>query len=229
MNRQRVMLVDDHALLRGTLRLLLNAQPDFQVVAEANGSSDAVGQLRDPDTLVDLVCVDLSFPKEPRGQIVRHVLRECPRMRLLVLTMHDDPATARAACALGALGYVLKSSNPTVFLAGLRAVSCGENYIDPALRGELTPDQPRSTAHARAANTSPRNLSEREEQILTLLALGRSHRQIADELFLSNKTIETYRTRLGKKLGFHSRADLVQFALAAGLIHDASLVEDTAV
>jgi DNA-binding NarL/FixJ family response regulator len=207
MKRIRLLLVDDHAILRETLKMLLRTQPDFEVLGEAKDASEALAQveLLHPD----IVLLDLSIPGGG-GRIVAQMIAASGRPRVLVLTMHTEPATMRAMIALGASGYIVKSSSPSVLLTGLRTVAVGQVYIDPTLSTET------SQSSGRVMPKVP--LSEREREVLRLLAQGCSHARIAELLFLSTKTVETYRTRLGRKLDLRDRADLVQYALAAGLL-----------
>ena len=207
MKRTRLLLVDDHAILRETLKMLLRTHPDMEVVGEAKDAAEALTQtqLLQPD----IVCLDLSLPGGG-GRVLSQILEVSPRSRVLVLTMHSDSATLRAMMALGATGYIVKSSHPSVLLAGLRSVAVGESYIDPSLQVEAPPLPSRGETVAK--------LSDREREVLRLLAQGCSYARIAEQLFLSPKTVETYRTRLGHKLHLRDRADLVQYALAAGLL-----------
>jgi two-component system response regulator NreC len=207
MKRTRLLLVDDHAILRETLKMLLRTHPDLEVVGEAKDAAEALTQtqLLQPD----IVCLDLSLPGGG-SRVLSQILEFSPRTRVLVLTMHSDPATLRAMMALGAAGYIVKSSHPTVLLAGIRSVAVGETYVDPSLQEEAPPPPSRREPTAK--------LSEREREVLRLLAQGCSYARIAELLFLSPKTVETYRTRLGHKLHLRDRADLVQYALATGLL-----------
>jgi two-component system response regulator NreC len=207
MKRTRLLLVDDHAILRETLKMLLRTHPDMEVIGEAKDAAEALTQtqLLQPD----IVCLDLSLPGGG-GRVLSQILEVSPRSRVLVLTMHSDSATLRAMMALGATGYIVKSSHPSVLLTGLRTVAVGETYIDPSLQEEAPPPPLRGVTTAK--------LSDREREVLRLLAQGCSYARIAELLFVSPKTVETYRTRLGHKLHLRDRADLVQYALAAGLL-----------
>jgi DNA-binding NarL/FixJ family response regulator len=207
MKQTRLLLVDDHAILRETLKMLLRTQPDMEVVGEAKVAAEAVTQtqLLQPD----IVCLDLSLPGGG-GSVLSQILEVSPRSHVLVLTMHSDSATLRAMMALGATGYIVKSSHPSVLLAGLRSVAVGKTYIDPSLQMEAPP----SLRHSKMVE----KLSKREREVLRLLAQGCSYARVAELLFISPKTVETYRTRLGQKLNLRDRADLVQYAFAAGLL-----------
>ncbi len=200
----RLFLVDDHAILRESLQLLIGSQPDFEVVGCAAGFADAFRGIQELQP--DVVCVDLSMPGESGLRLIQQVAPRVAYTRWLVLTMHDDPSYLRAALTAGCNGYVLKSSRPAVLLAAIRAVARGELVIDEAV-----------CEHLRRGRPASAELSHREREVLGMLAQGLSHRQIAERLFLSAKTIETYRTRLGKKLGLCDRADLVRYAVEFGL------------
>ncbi|MFQ3592139.1 MAG: response regulator transcription factor [Gemmataceae bacterium] len=209
MTRTRLLLVDDHAILRETLKMLLRTHPDLDVVGEAKDANEALTQTQHLQP--DIICLDLSLPGGG-GRLLTQLLERSPRSRVLVLTMHSDPATLRAMMGLGATGYIVKSSSPSILLAGIRAVAVGNTYVDPSLKNEAPPPPVRGG--------SPAKLSEREREVLRLLAQGFSHARIAELLFLSTKTVETYRTRLGHKLHLRDRADLVQYARAAGLLDE---------
>jgi DNA-binding NarL/FixJ family response regulator len=216
MKQTRLLLVDDHAILRETLKMLLRTQAELEVVGEAKDASEALFQAEVLQP--DVVLLDLSIPGGG-GRIVSQIIALSPRTKVLVLTMHSEPATMRAMIALGARGYIVKSSSPAVLLSGLRSVADGQIFIDPSLR-----DEGEAKSGPRGAKAP---LSEREREVLRLLAQGCSYARIAELLFLSTKTVETYRTRLGRKLNLRDRADLVQYALAAGLLDSTteSLVE----
>jgi two-component system, NarL family, response regulator NreC len=206
MKRIRVLLADDHAILRAGLRMLLDAQPDMAVVAEAADGEEAIR--RAGDSRPDVAVVDLTMPGLSGVETLERLRREVPATRLLVLTMHDDPAYARLALAAGASGHVIKDAESAELLAGIRAVHRGRTFVQAGT--ELPPAPP-----ARPATPA---LSPRERQVLELLAHGHTNREVADRLSLSVKTVETHRARLSDKLGLHSRADLVRLAIELGLL-----------
>jgi DNA-binding NarL/FixJ family response regulator len=203
----RVLLADDHAILRAGLRMLLDAQPDMAVVAEAADGEEAIR--RAGDSQPDVAVVDLTMPGLSGVETLERLRREVPATRLLVLTMHDDPAYARLALAAGAAGHVIKDAESAELLAGIRAVHRGRTFVQ---MGGVATDTP---APARPASPA---LSPRERQVLELLAHGHTNREVADRLSLSVKTVETHRARLSDKLGLHSRADLVRLAIELGLL-----------
>lgn len=204
----RLLLADDHAILRAGLRMLLEAQPDMTVVAEASDGEEALRRAR--ETRPDVAVVDLTMPGLSGVETLEQMHRECPATRLLVLTMHDDPAYARVARAAGASGHVIKDSESAELLAAIRAVHRGRIFVQ--VGADASPaGPPASSARAPA-------LSQRERQVLEMLARGHTNREIAHRLSLSTKTVETHRSRLGDKLGLHTRAELVRLALDLGLI-----------
>jgi two-component system response regulator NreC len=211
----RLLLADDHAVLRAGLRLLLDAQPDLKVVGEAGDGHEALALAESLQP--DLILLDLSMPGLGGMQSLLPLRKAAPAARVLILTMHDDQGYLRQALQRGAAGYVLKKAADTELLSALRAVLRGEVYVHPSLtksllEGLLPPS-------AGTAPSSPwETLSEREREVLNLVARGHTSAEIADRLSLSAKTVETYRARGMEKLGLRSRAALVQFALARGLL-----------
>ena len=203
----RVMLADDHAILRAGLRMLLEAQPDMAVVAEAADGEEAIR--RAGGSRPDVAVVDLSMPGLSGVETLERLRREVPSTRLLVLTMHDDPGYARLALAAGASGHVIKDAESTELLAAIRAVHRGRTFV------QVGSESPPTATLERAAAPM---LSPRERQVLGLLAHGHTNREVADRLSLSVKTVETHRARLSDKLGLHSRADLVRLAIELGLL-----------
>ncbi|MDB5304139.1 MAG: DNA-binding response regulator [Phycisphaerales bacterium] len=206
----RVLLADDHAVLRAGLRLLINSQPDMVVMREASDGREAV--VMAGDVQLDVAVVDLSMPAGGGVRAIEAIRSLRPDLRLLVLSMHNEAAYVRTALAAGANGYVAKVAADTELLAGIRAVHCGKTFIDPALAGAVV-----SQAFCPAAAAAPR-LSERERQVLQFLSRGHTNQEIADRLFLSVKTAETYRARLGRKLGLKNRADFVRYGLESGML-----------
>jgi two-component system response regulator NreC len=210
MNRIRVILADDHAVLREGSRLLINSQPDMLVVAEAGSSLEAVDRAR--ETGARVLCLDLSMPGSGWVATIEKVHAVSPRTRVLVLTMHDDPAYVRAALAAGADGYMLKTTPSITLLAAIRQSAAGERVIDESLQSCLNSDP------AALTPTDQPQLSRREKEVLDLLSRGHTHQEIADRLFVSVKTVETYRARVKEKTGLKTRADFVQYGLEAGPI-----------
>jgi two-component system response regulator NreC len=212
----RVMIADDHSILRAGLRMLVNAQTDMEVVAEAPDGEQAVRAAR--ETKPDVALLDLTMPRGGGTAALQKIVRGCRETRVLILTMHDDPAYLRSVLAAGALGYVLKRSVDAELLAAIRAVHRGGTFVDPSLANVLVEDV-LAKKGARARAPRPLNiLSERELQVLGLVARGFSSPQIAKQIFVSVKTVETYRSRLADKLGLRKRSDMVRFAVQMGLL-----------
>lgn len=211
MAKIRVLLADDHAVLRAGLKMLVNHQQDMEVVAEAGTFREAIrlASIAKPD--VDTL--DLTMPDGNGIDYIEQICRAWPLAKVLVLTMHDDPAYLRAALCAGASGYVVKKAADTELLGAIRAVHDGRMFVDLESRQAPSP-----AALVPAEGGGGDNLSERERTVLVLLAQGHTNQSIAEQLSLSVKTIESYRARLLKKLGLHSRADVTRYAMAMGLV-----------
>ena len=156
------------------------------------------------------------MPGSPSGEVIRQVLRASPKTRVLVLTMHDDPAYLASAMAAGAAGYVVKKVADSELLSAIRAVHAGRTFVD--LTQSLDSPSHAVAGTARTESERPKDLSRREREVLRLLAQGHSNQQIADRIRVSVKTVETYRTRLRQKLGLKERAELYRFAVESGIL-----------
>jgi two-component system response regulator NreC len=210
----RVVIADDHAILRSGLTLLINSQPDMEVVGEAEDGPQAVqraASLR-PDVLV----FDLTMPRTDVTKTIRELLARRGARRVLVLTMHDDPAYLDLAMAAGACGFVTKKAADPELLAAIRSVHSGRPFVDGGVERRASPERAQGSQRTRRRRKGP--LSKREYQVLTLLGAGHTNRAIAERLTLSVKTVETYRARLCEKLGLHDRAALVRYALQTGIV-----------
>jgi len=217
----RVMIADDHAILRAGLRMLVNAQTDMEVVSEAADGEKAVQTAR--ETKPDVALLDLTMPRVGGMKALQQIARDCREVRVLVLTMHDDPAYLRSAMAFGASGYLLKRAVDAELIAAIRAVYRGGVYVDPRLASVLVEDM-RGEGSSKADPTRPSNiLSRRELQVLRLVARGYTSAEIAKQVFVGVKTIETYRSRFAEKLGLRTRSDVVRFAVQMGLLTPESL------
>jgi two-component system response regulator NreC len=210
----RVLLADDHAVLRAGLRLLINAQPDMETVGEAQDGAETLSQAI--ATRPDVILLDLSMPRLGGLAVLRDLRERVPQSRVLVLTMHADEEYLREALRLGAAGYVVKAAADQELLAAVRAVARGELYIHPSMTRSLLEDL--LPAAASAAHDPWEELSEREQQVIRRVAMGFTNREIAGQLHLSVKTVETYRARAMEKLGLQSRAQLVEYAMRRGLL-----------
>ena len=211
--RIRVLIADDHAVLRAGLKLLINAESDMEVVGEAADGPETVRQARDLDA--DVVLLDLTMPGAPGTVIIERLIRLNPTRRILVLTGHDDPSYLRSALQAGASGYIVKGAEAGELLTAIRAVHHGHTFVHLTRPGE----RPIARRGSRpTAAGQPRPLSRREAEVLRLLAQGHTNQEAADQLAVSVKTIETHRKRLSDKLGLKSRAQLFRFAVDAGLL-----------
>lgn len=220
MKKIRLLLADDHAVLRAGLRMLLDAQPDMEVVGEAADGEETVERVL--ELKPDVVLMDIAMGGMNGITATREIERRLPQTRILVLTMHDDEEYLRQMLEAGASGYVLKRAADTELIAAIRAVQRDEIFLYPAfvrvllgdLIGRKDSDDPRQK-HRQDV------LSRRETEVLQLVALGYTNKQIAARLFLSVKTVESYRARIMGKLGLKSRAALVRYALRKGFLNDA--------
>ena len=217
----RVMIADDHAILRAGLKLLVNAQADMEVVSEAPDGEKAVQAAR--ETRPDVALLDLTMPGVGGMTALQEMARNCRETRVLVLTMHDDPAYLRSVLAAGASGYLLKRTVDSELLAAIRAVHRGGIFVDPSLANVLVQDV-LAKRGTKARSMRPVNiLSDREQQVLKLVAQGYSSQQIAKRIFVSVKTVETYRARIADKLGLRTRSEVVRYAIRMGLLAVESL------
>ena len=212
----RVLIGDDHAILRAGLGLLINAQSDMEVVGEA---ADGPGVVRVAQaTAPHVVLLDLSMPGPRFTQTIERLVLAAPGARVLVLTMHDDPAYMRAALQAGASGYIVKKAADVELLTAIRAVHHGRTFVDLTRPGEPPPREAGPVSRTQSATGRPRPLSRREAEVLRLLAQGHTNQEAADHLGVSVKTIETHRKRLGEKLGLKTRSQLFRFAVEGGLL-----------
>jgi two-component system response regulator NreC len=223
MSKIRILIVDDHAILRAGLRMLINAQPDMEVVSEAMDGYEALLKARQMKP--DIALMDLTMPKIGGLQALEQLRQVCPETRILVLTMHDDPAYARSVLASGGSGYVVKRAAASDLLAAIRAVYRGRTFVDPTLAGRLVQDLLGKQASAHSVDRGVRGslLSPREREVLHLLAQGYTNQQAAKWIMVSVKTVETHRARIAEKLGLRSRAEFTRYALESGLLTPDSL------
>lgn len=206
-----VLIVDDHAVVRSGLRLLLSKEEDLEVVGEAADAREAVFEVRARKP--DVVLLDVTMPGRSGIEAIPDLLKEAPEARILVLSMQDDPSYVREAFAAGAHGYVLKEAADAEVVDAVRQVASGDSYVHPSLGARLAVADAEAT---RAAEEDP--LSEREREVLRLLALGHTNQEIAKMLFISVRTAETHRAHIMQKLRLTTRAELVRYALGAGLL-----------
>jgi two-component system response regulator NreC len=211
----RTVVVDDHAVVRSGIRLLLDAEDDIEVVAEAGDAREAIFEARAHKP--DVILLDVVMPGRSGIEVIPDLLKESPETKILVLSMQDDAAYVREAFAAGASGYVLKEAADAEVVAAVRDVADGGRYVHPVLGARLV--EAEAEAQTRAEQDP---LSDREHEILRLLALGHTNQEIAAELFLSVRTVETHRAHIMQKLRISTRAELVRYALDQGMLEDSS-------
>jgi two-component system response regulator NreC len=211
----RVFITDDHGILRGGLRALINLQPDMEVVGEAANGPAAEQGVR--ETEPDVMLMDISMPNGGGLAAIAAIKQVRPKTRIVVLTFHDEPGYVRAAARAGAIGYVVKSAVDTELLAAIRAVAQGRTFIDASLGLDLTQSMGSKPTDGRGAPGTSQ-LTGRELEVMRRVAEGFTNTQIAEELGLGVKSVETYRSRVMEKLGLASRSALVRFALDCGVL-----------
>jgi len=220
--RIRLLLADDHAVLRAGLRALLNAEPDMKVIGEAENGQQAVDMARALQP--DVVLMDVTMPVMSGPEATRRIKAAQPEVCVLALTMHDDTSYLRDILEAGGSGYVLKEAASDELLSAIRAVYQGGTFLHPSHTKALLDDMlDRSRVHGEPAGERGERyqlLSDREAQVFKLVALGHRNSEIAEMLHLSVKTVETYKARLMQKLGLRSRAALVRYALELGILED---------
>jgi DNA-binding NarL/FixJ family response regulator len=213
----RIVLADDHPIVREGLKQLVNAQPDMRVVGEAADGEAACRAAKElsPDVLV----IDLSMPVLGGAEAAERIRRECPTVKVLALTVHEERFYVTQLLRAGASGYVLKRAAAAELVRAVRTVAAGGTYIDPALAGAIVEGYLDAQHTAEHERQDP--LSEREREVLVRIARGFSNKEIAAELALSVKTVETYKGRVAEKLGLRSRVDIVRYAARQGWLGDA--------
>jgi two-component system response regulator NreC len=207
----RVLIVDDHAVVRAGLAMLVDAEADMEAVGEAGSTREAIFEAR--TTKPDVVLMDVMMPEQSGIEGVPQLLEEHPRAKVLVLSMQDDPRYVREAFEAGASGYVLKEAADAEVVAAIREVAGGGRYVHPELGARLVAAE---SAERRRAEEDP--LSDREREVLRLLALGHTNQEIAKQLYISVRTAETHRAHIMQKLRLSTRAELVRYALGEGLL-----------
>jgi len=209
----RVLLADDHAILRQGLVMLIEGQPDMHVVAQAATASEAISlaQSETPDVAV----LDVSMPDGGGATAAEHIRAVCPAVRIVALTRHSDNAYVRRLMQAGATGYVLKKSAADTLITAIRTVAAGDTYLEPSL-AEAMAERP----HRRGVSDNPERLTPREEEVLREVAWGRSSKEIATILAISTKTVESYKATGLEKLKLRSRSDIVRYAIARGWLSD---------
>lgn len=213
----RILLADDHAVLRSGLAALLNARSDMTVVGQAADGAELLTQAEQSQP--DLILLDLTMPRLGGLEVLPLLRQRIPDARVLILTMHHDESYLRQALKNGAAGYVLKKAADVELIAAIQAVMRGDVYVHPSMTRVLLDDMVAEDDYLVPGEENLwAILSDREQEVLQLVALGHTSKEIADQLTLSAKTVDTYRARGMEKLGLRTRAALVRFALANGLL-----------
>ncbi len=207
----RVLVVDDHSVVRTGIRQLLDAEDELEVVGEAGTARDAIFQAR--STKPDVIVLDVVMPDQSGLDVVPTLLHEHPDAKVLILSMQDDPRYVREAFGAGANGYVLKEAADAEIVSAVNEVARGGRYVHPVLGARLVAAEAEAARHA---EEDP--LSDREREVLRLLALGHTNQEIAEQLYISVRTAETHRAHIMQKLRLSSRAELVRYALDQGLM-----------
>ena len=209
----RVLIADDHAIVRTGLRALLNSEPTMKLVGEATGGYEAIELAGKSNA--DILVLDISMPDLDGISVTKKIKSQFPDLRILILTVHEDEALLREAIRVGAAGYVLKRAAETELISAIRAIMGGVLYVDPSMVRVLLSDEIKPTA---TLPESVEPLTHREKEILKLIAQGYTNRQTAEELNISTRTVEGHRANLVAKLGLRSRVELVRYSREQGLI-----------
>ncbi|HEY0098350.1 MAG TPA: response regulator transcription factor [Pyrinomonadaceae bacterium] len=216
MSKLRIFLADDHAIIREGLKSLIEAQPDMIVVGETDNGRTAWREVKALQP--DVVVMDISMPELNGAKATELLKRDCPQTKVLVLTVHNDQGYLHQLLKAGASGYVLKRAAPHELIRAIRAVAGGETYLDPTIVSDVVGSYVRKQSTREGQPQG--ELSEREAEVLRLIALGYSNKEIATRLDISVRTVETYKARLMEKLNFHSRAEIVRYALLQGWLDE---------
>lgn len=221
MTKLRILLADDHAMLREGLVVFINDQPDMEVVAQAADGREAVRMAEELEP--DVAVLDVSMPEMGGAEAAEAIRACCPQVRVLALTRHADPAYVRRLLQAGAAGYVLKKAAADALINAIRVVAAGDTYVEPQLAGAVL-QTAFGRSHSRAAGAPPQ-LTGREEEVVRSIAWGRTNKEIAAELGLSIKTVESYKAAALEKLHLRNRADIVRYAVTRGWLSDEGVNE----
>ena len=215
MSKIRVLICDDHTILREGIRLLLNSQPDMEVVAEAVDGRDAIAKAR--EFKPDVILMDIAMPLLNGLDATRHIRRDNPNARVLVLTMYESDEYVSQMLEAGAAGYVLKKVAGSELVYAIRAVHQGEAFLYPSITKRLVEDYLRRVESGQERVTFD-GLTDREREVLQLIAEGHTNKEIADLLSLSVRTVQNHRAHIMEKLGMHDRGELIKYAIQKGII-----------
>lgn len=212
--RIKILLADDHAMFRSGLRALLEREDDMVVVGETGSGHETMNALETTET--DVLLLDINMPGLTGSRVAELALKQWPSLRIIVLTMHEDEYYVQELFKIGVKGYVLKKSTGTEVLQAIRAVYNGDSYIDPALASMVLSPYVGRTIPQKQSRLGL--LTRREQEVLELLVYGYTNVEIAEKLFISDRTVETHRANITGKLELKTRADLVRFAIDSGIL-----------
>ncbi len=215
MNKIRLLIADDHAIVRTGIRLLLDSQPDMEVVGEAQDGRESLAQAQ--KLKPDVILMDIAMPDMGGVEATRAIKETCPQAQILALTMHEDARYFFRMLQVGASGYVVKGADPSELLSAIRAVFQNKAYLFPSLARKLLDDYLQRVG-AGVEKDSYAKLTSREREVLKLVGEGDTSREIAETLFISLNTIERHRTNIMGKLGMHNKSQLIRFAIRKGLV-----------
>jgi two-component system response regulator NreC len=216
MKKIRILLAEDHAMVREGLKLLIDSQPNMQVIGEAENGQAAVE--RSQQLMPDIVLMDVSLPEMNGLKATEKLRRECPHIKVVALTRHKDQGYLHEVMRAGAAGYVLKQNTAGELIHAIEAVAAGGNYLDPAIAGKLI--ERYIGGQAKMNSETQGELSPREAEVLRLIAWGYSNKEIAARLDISIKTVEAHKAKSSRKLGLQSRIDIVRFAFLQGWLDE---------
>ncbi|MGA2245066.1 MAG: response regulator transcription factor [Verrucomicrobiota bacterium] len=214
----QILIADDHKMVREGLRLLIDSQPDMRVVGEAANGREVLLKAR--ELKPDLVVMDLSMPELNGLQATEQLQSESPEIKVVAITANEDESYLRQLCKVGAAGYVLKRSAGDELVKAIGLVANGGVYFEASLASKALARQMTGSPAKNKNKIQTADLSEREKEVLVLLAWGYSNKEIGAQLELSVKTVETYKVRTGEKLGLRSRTEMVQYALRQGWLNE---------
>ncbi|HZU00593.1 MAG TPA: response regulator transcription factor [Ktedonobacteraceae bacterium] len=217
MTKIHILLADDHTILRAGLKMMLNAQPDMEVVGEASDGRQAITETQRLQP--DIILMDITMPEMNGIEATRQIKKLVPESRILILTMHEHDEYVFQALRAGASGYMLKEAADTELISALHIIQSGQFYLSPMAQSVLVGDYLQRVRIGEEKD-SYSSLTEREREILKLIAEGYTNNQIAERLVISPKTVDTHRTHIMDKLNLHSRAELVKYAMRRGLLED---------
>ena len=216
MEKLRILLAEDHEIVRAGVKMLVDAQSDMTVVGEANNGDIAIKKAA--ELLPDIIVMDISMPGLNGLKAAKKIKQIAPKTKILTLTRHTDDGYLQQLLKVGVNGYVLKQSAPTELINAIRAVAAGKNYLDPTLTEKVMGGYiKQSTAISSASKVE---ISDRESEVLRLIAWGHSNKEIASRLDISVKTVEAHKSNCMRKLGFNSRIDIVRYAILQGWLED---------